>query len=207
MPNFRKVRFSKRKSPSEQVDEPENIPAPTEGEPARKRTKASKEHYVPAHVSDCCKEVREPKQLCMECFEVLLEHYRPTCKQIQSGKVKSRRHDIYKTTLKAKRDLDCQRHSVKCFSEEQHEFQECWLLTKFFKDPSVKHIDYGIRVLSQEFFIRVFMDVNVLSDYCEAEKQMAFWGVTTLPDPAVVKEACKKMDELVVDELRKNGQN
>ena len=51
------------------------------------------------------------------------------------------------------------------------------------------------------------MDINVLSDYCEAEKQMAFWAVTTLPDPAVVKEACKKMDELVVDELRKNGQN
>ena len=141
----------------------------------------------------------------MECFEALLEHHRPTCKQIQAGGVKSRRHNVYKTSLKAKRDLDYQRHSVKCFSEEQHEFLDRWLLEMFFEKPSVKHIDYGIRVLSQEFLIRVFMDLNGSNDFCEAEKQMAFWGMTILPEPAIVKEACEMMDEFVSDAFRKNG--
>ena len=43
------------------------------------------------------------------------------------------------------------------------------------------------------------MDMNSSNNFCEAE-----W---LMPDPAVVKEACEKMDELVVDKFRKNGQN
>ena len=51
------------------------------------------------------------------------------------------------------------------------------------------------------------MDMDSSNNFCEAENKMAFWGVTLMPDPAVVKEACEKMDELVVDKFRKNGQN
>ena len=107
----------------------------------------------------------------------LLNHHRQSCILIQTGKSKSRRHDMFRNSLKSRQNLDAQSFSFRKFSEEQHEFVMRWLKREFWNGKQQKALDYVLRVLQQEMFIHIFMDFYGFhgSNYSQAEVKMARW--------------------------------
>ena len=85
--------------------------------------------------------MKDPKEICIDCLLILLEHHRPTCQKIRSGKVKSRHHDVFKTGGKARNDLNFQ-----CFS------------VRFCKTEDPIQIKHSLLVIEQELFIRIYAD-------------------------------------------------
>ena len=86
-------------------------------------------------------------------------------------------NDMFKNSLKTRLNLDAQSFSFRKFSEEQHEFVMGWLKREFWNGKQQKALDYVLRVLQQEMFIRIFMDFYGFhgSNYSQAEVKMARW--------------------------------
>ena len=71
--------------------------------------------YHPAIVPSCCKDIKEMKDVCLECLEFLMEHHQPTCKLIRAGRVQRQRHDDFKKSKKSRKALDFQCYSLRFF--------------------------------------------------------------------------------------------
>ena len=75
---------------------------------------------------------------------------------------------------KPRRVLSYQMNSIHVFADETHEVVERWLIKEFYKDGNPKDLDYCLRVLQMEIFIRIFMDITLCS-YTEAESKVVKW--------------------------------
>lgn len=106
--------------------------------------------------------------------------HRPTCLLIQEGKCESQRHEQYQMGLKARKALDRNSFTNRSFSDDQHEFVEQWLSKEFVADFNLRQLDYCLRVLQVEFFIRVLMDIDSLS-YANAEQKLTSYHCMKLP--------------------------
>ena len=119
-------------------------------------------------IPQCCNDVHDVKELCIECLELKFQNLQPTCKLIREGKLKSRRHDDFKKGGKWRRGLDKQWYSLMVFTEEQSDFALRWLKIHFCEDGDVLHLDYILRVLMDELLIRVLAETMSLN-FDEAE--------------------------------------
>ena len=138
----------------------------------RKRKRDMEERfYNPGQLPKCCNAQTNLKMICDECILHMLNHHEPICSQIRSGDCPSRRHQDYQKGGKTRRNLDYQIHSMRVFSDEAHEVAEKWLQRKFCRNGNQRALDYCLRVLQMELFIRIFMDVKGCS-YDEAEEHM-----------------------------------
>ena len=104
--------------------------------------------YHPAIVPSCCKDIKEMKDVCLECLEFLMEHHQPTCKLIRAGRVQRQRHDDFKKSKKSRKALDFQCYSLRFFSEDQQDFAMRWLRKEFCKTGDTKHLDYILKFSS-----------------------------------------------------------
>ena len=132
-------------------------------------------HDVHTSSGLCCQNETDFKKICNHCIKQLLDHYKPICQKIKNGACKSRRHRDYLSGGKAKRDLSFQINSMRVFSDEAHEVTENWLRKEFCKDGNPAKLDYCLRVLQMELFIRIFMRFTHCS-YDEAEDKMINWS-------------------------------
>ena len=130
--------------------------------------------YIPGKLQSCCADQKEMKKICSKCIRNLLNHHKPTCQKIQAGKCPSRRHTDYFKGIKSRIALDFQVNSVKVFSDRAHQTVESWLGQEFAVRGDPKQLDYCLRVLQMECFLRIFMDIKDCS-YGEAEIKMANW--------------------------------
>ena len=106
----------------------------------------------------------------------MFEHFKPACISIQKGQCKSRQHDQYKLGMKARQTLSLQINSMHVFSHEAHEVAENWLQKEFCVDGNPRQLDYALRVLQMELFIRIFMHLTHVS-YENAEREMIAMGM------------------------------
>ena len=127
--------------------------------------------YNPGQLPDCCSTKTNFKLICDDCILHGLNHHEPICSKIRSGDCPSRRHQDYQKGGKTRRNLDYQIHSMRVFSDEAHEVAENWLRRKFCRNGNQRALDYCLRVLQMELFIRIFMDFKGCS-YDEAEEHM-----------------------------------
>ena len=127
--------------------------------------------YHPATVPSCCKNIKDTKEVCLECLEALVNHHLPTCKLIHTGKIISKRHEVYRKGHKARRDLDFQCYSVRYFTDDQQDFAIQLLKREFCKHGSTKPLNYILRVLKEEIFIRIFADLMSIG-YTAADRKM-----------------------------------
>ena len=127
--------------------------------------------YHQGHLGECCKSTTDAKHICNDCIQKLLNHHEAICSKVRNGECPSWRHDAYKKGGKARRNLTFQIHSMRVFSDASHLVAEEWLRSKFCRNGNQKALDYCLRVLQMELFIRIFMDFSACS-YKEAEEKM-----------------------------------
>ena len=72
---------------------------------------------------------------------------------------------------RTRRGLDFKNFSNAVFNEELNEFMEIWMQKEFFTHSL--SVDYGLRVLSQEVFLRIFMDVTKKNNIKEVDALLA----------------------------------
>ena len=130
--------------------------------------------YIPGTIPQCCINKTNFKEICTQCVSTLLDHHKPICQNIISGKCYSRRNEEYKQGQKKRKALTWQSAwPMRIFSAEVDQCVADWLVGNICQGDS-RMIDYCLRVLKMELAIRLLMDFAMCC-YDEAEKTMANW--------------------------------